>query len=170
VKVSKSIFDVEDGLKIANRTCWIFEYFGYGRMSAWKKQECLNIWQRITHSMEDVDHWNVLLFLPAAEDVEEVKEWLQLPGETTNILDLSYVFASQCKEKGQEVKGEARVFAKVKAVGSIIVILCHPRSSTSRLNIVGQSVTIDPVFIEPDTWDICTNFKEARNPHASMIL
>ena len=33
VKVSKSIFDVEDGLKIVNRTCRIFECCGYGRMS-----------------------------------------------------------------------------------------------------------------------------------------
>ena len=50
--------------------------------------------------MEDVDHWNVLLFLPPGVDVEEVKEWLQLPGETTDILDLSYIFVSRCKEKG----------------------------------------------------------------------
>jgi hypothetical protein len=101
VKVSKSIFDLQDGLKIRDRTCWIFECRGYGRATVWKKEEYSNIWQRITYSIEDVDHWNFLLFLPPGEDVEDVKEWLQLPEETTNVLVLSYVFSSQCKEKGQ---------------------------------------------------------------------
>jgi hypothetical protein len=56
VKVSKSIFDLHDGLKIRDMTCWIFECRGYGRASVWKKEEYLNIWQCIIHSMEDVDH------------------------------------------------------------------------------------------------------------------
>ena len=114
--------------------------------------------------MEDVDHWNVLLFLLPCKDVEDVKEWLQLRQKTTNVLVLSYVFSSQYKEKGQALKGEGMVFAKVKAVDSVIVILCHPGSSASRLNLIAENVSIDPVYIEPDTWDICTNFKETRNP------
>jgi hypothetical protein len=97
-------------LKIANKTYWIFECRGYGRTSAWKKEEYLNVWQLITHNMEDVDHWNVLLFLPPWKDVEEVKEWLQLFGETVDVLEFFYVFAFQCKNKGHEVKGEEMVF------------------------------------------------------------
>jgi hypothetical protein len=56
VKVSKFIFDVEDGLKIRDMTCWIFKCHGYKRASAWKKEDYLNIWQRIAHNMEDVNH------------------------------------------------------------------------------------------------------------------
>jgi hypothetical protein len=94
---------------------------------------------------------DVILFLPPCEDVEDVKEWLQLLEETTNMLVLSYVFSSQCKEKGQVLKGEGMVFAKVKAMGSVIAILCHPGSSTSKLNLVAQNVSIEPVYIEPNT-------------------
>jgi hypothetical protein len=151
-------------LKIRDRTCWIFECRGYRRAFVWKKEEYLNIWQRITHNMEDVDYWNVLLFLPPGEDVEDVKEWLQLPEETIDVLVLSYVFSSQCKEKGQALKGEGMVFAKVKVVGSFIVIFRHPGSSTSRLNLATQNVSMDHVYIEPNTWNVCTNFKEARSP------
>jgi hypothetical protein len=43
------------------------------------------------------------------------------------------------------------VFAKVKAMGSVIAILCHPGSSTSKLNLVAQNVSIEPVYIEPNT-------------------
>ena len=58
--------------------------------------------------------------------MEDVKKWLQLPKETTDVLVLSYVFSSQYKEKGQALKGKGMVFVKVKAVGSIIIILHHP--------------------------------------------
>jgi hypothetical protein len=56
------------------------------------------------------------------------------------------------------------VLARVKPVGSIIIILRHPASSTSRLNLTNANGTIDPVYTEPDSWDVCTSFKEARNP------
>ena len=69
---------------------------------------------------------------------------------------LSYVFSSQCKEKGHALKGEGMVFAKVKAVGSVIVILHHLGSSTLILNLTAQNISIDLVYIEPNTWDICT--------------
>jgi hypothetical protein len=101
VKVSKRMFDVDNGLQIAKRTCWIFECRRYGRNSAWGEIEYSNIWQTITQSMGDVDYWNVLLFLPAGEDVVKIIELLQLPQETTDVLHLSYVFVPQCKEKGQ---------------------------------------------------------------------
>jgi hypothetical protein len=39
-----------------------------------------------------------------------VKEWLQLFGETVDVLEFFYVFAFQCKNKGHEVKGEEMVF------------------------------------------------------------
>jgi hypothetical protein len=55
------------------------------------------------------------------------------------------------------------VFTKVKAVGSIIIILRHLRSFTSRLNFSAQNVNIDSVYIKPDTWNVCTNFKEAQS-------
>jgi hypothetical protein len=164
VKVAKSMFDVDDGLKIAKRTCWIFECRGYGRSSTWGELEYSNIWQKIDQSMGDVDHWNVLLFLPAGADVVKITELLQLLQETTDILNLSYVFAPQCKEKGQEVRGSGTVLARVKPVGSIIIVLRHPASSTSRLNLTNANGTIDPVYTEPDSWDVCTSFKEARNP------
>ena len=43
VKVSKNMFDMDDGLKIAKRTCWIFECRGYGRNSTWEELENSNI-------------------------------------------------------------------------------------------------------------------------------
>jgi hypothetical protein len=161
VKVAKNMFDVDDGLKIAKR---IFECRGYGRSSIWGELEYSNIWQKIAQSMGDVDHWNVLLFLPTGADVVKITELLQLPQETTDILNLSYVFAPQCKEKGQEVRGSGVVLARVKQVGSIIIVLRHPASSTSRLNLVNGNGTIDPMYSESDNWDVCTSFKEARNP------
>ena len=42
-------------------------------MNAWNKEDYLSIWQRVIHSMQDVDHWNVLLFLPDREDIKEVR-------------------------------------------------------------------------------------------------
>ena len=47
MKVSKCMFDVEDGLKIANRTCWVYECHRYGRNFVWEMNENSNIWQRI---------------------------------------------------------------------------------------------------------------------------
>jgi hypothetical protein len=44
VKVSKNMFDMDDGLKITKRTCWIFECHGYGRSSTWGELEYSNIW------------------------------------------------------------------------------------------------------------------------------
>jgi hypothetical protein len=105
VKVSKSILDTEDALEVANRTCWIFECRGYGRISSWGEEEYSRLWERINQTMGDVDHWNVLLMLAPGEDVEKVKEFLQLPEETTDVFNLSYVFGPQCKEKGYEVRG-----------------------------------------------------------------
>jgi hypothetical protein len=113
--------------------------------------------------MGDVDHWNVLLFLPAGADVVKITKLLQLPQEITDILNLSYVFAPQCKEKGQEIRGSGTVLARVKPVGSIIIVLRHPASSTSRLNLTNANGTINPVYTEPDSWGVCTSFKEARN-------
>jgi hypothetical protein len=49
-------------------------------------------------------------------------------------------------------------------VGNIIIVLQYPASSTSRLNFTNANGTIDPVYTEPDSWDVCTSFKEARNP------
>jgi hypothetical protein len=60
-------------------------------------------------------------------------------------------FYPNAKKKGQEVKGEGRVLAKVKAVDSIIIIYCHPGSSILSLNFAAQNVIIDIVYIEPDT-------------------
>jgi hypothetical protein len=77
-----------------------------------------------------------------------VNEWLQLPRKTTIILNLSYTFASQCKERCQEIRGT-----------DIIIILRHPASSILRLNFADQNVSI-----EPNNWDVCINFKEARSP------
>jgi hypothetical protein len=56
------------------------------------------------------------------------------------------------------------VLARIKPVGSIIIILWHPASSTSRLNFAIANGTIDPMYTEADSWDVCTNFKEARSP------
>jgi hypothetical protein len=55
------------------------------------------------------------------------------------------------------------VLARVKSVGSIIIVLRHPASSTSRLNLTNANGTINPVYTEPDSWGVCTSFKEARN-------
>jgi hypothetical protein len=164
VKVSKRMFDVDNGLQIVKRTCWVFERRGYGRTSAWGEIEYSNIWQKITQSMGDVDHWNVLLFLPPGEDVVKITELLQLSHETTDVLHLSYVFATQCKDKGQEIRGFGTVLARVKPVGRITIILRHSASSTSRLNFATVNGTIDLMYTEPDSWDVCTNFKEARSP------
>jgi hypothetical protein len=164
VKVSKCMFDVDNGLQITKRTCWIFECRGYGRSSAWGEIEYLNIWQKITQSMGDVDHWNVLLFLPPGEDVVKIIELLQLPQETTDVLHLSYVFAPQCKEKGQEIRGFGTVLARIKSVGNIIIILRHLTNSTSRLNFTTANGTIDLMYTELDSWDVCISFKEARSP------
>jgi hypothetical protein len=60
--------------------------------------------------------------------------------------------------------GHGTVLAKVKDVGSILIILRHPASSTARMNLSGQNLKIDPMFIEPDSWDVCTSFKDGRNP------
>ena len=76
VKVSKSIFDMNDGLKIAKRTCWIFECHGYRRSSTWGELQYSNIWQKVVQSMRDVDHWNVFLFLPTGKDVVKIIELL----------------------------------------------------------------------------------------------
>ena len=129
VNVSKSIFVLHNRLKIWDMICWFFECRSYRRTFVWKKEEYSNIWQHITHSMEDVDHWNILLFLSPCEDVEDEKEWLQLPEKTTDVLVLFYVFSSQYKEKEQALKDEEMVFVKVKVVDSVIIILHHPGSS-----------------------------------------
>jgi hypothetical protein len=47
VKVSKNMFDVDDGLKIVKRTSWIFECRGYGRSSTWGELQYSNIWQKV---------------------------------------------------------------------------------------------------------------------------
>ena len=47
IKISKYIFYVEDGLKIANKTYWIFECCRYRRNSPWEENEYSNIWQMI---------------------------------------------------------------------------------------------------------------------------
>jgi hypothetical protein len=106
----------------------------------------------------------VLLFLPPGEDVVKITELLQLSHETTDVLHLSYVFAPQCKEKGQEIRGFGTVLARIKSVGNIIIILRYPASSTSRLNFAIANGTIDPMYTEPNSWDVCTSFKEARSP------
>jgi hypothetical protein len=49
-------------------------------------------------------------------------------------------------------------------VGSIIVILCHLTSSTSKMSLVSENINIDPIYIELDSWNVCTNIKEARSP------
>jgi hypothetical protein len=53
----------------------------------------------IAWSMEGVNHWNVLLFLPAGENVNKIQKCLQLLSETTNILILFYIFTTQSKKK-----------------------------------------------------------------------
>jgi hypothetical protein len=80
------------------------------------------------------------------------------------IINLSNFFASQCKEKGQEVQGPRTVLARIKPVDSIIIMLHHSESSILRLNFAIGNVTINPMYIEPDSWDVCSNFKEAHNP------
>ena len=52
-----------------------------------------------------------------------------------DILILSYVFATQNKEKGQELRGQGRVYASLNPIGRVIVILCHLTSSTGRMNL-----------------------------------
>jgi hypothetical protein len=32
------------------------------------------------------------------------------------------------------------------------------------MNLSGQNLTIDPMFIEPNSWDVCTSFKDGCNP------
>jgi hypothetical protein len=56
------------------------------------------------------------------------------------------------------------VLARIKSVGNIIIILRYPASSTSRLNFAIANGTIDPMYTEPNSWDVCTSFKEARSP------
>jgi hypothetical protein len=46
--------------------------------------------------MDDVNHWNVLIFLLPRIDVDKINKLLQLLEETTDVFNLSYVFASQC--------------------------------------------------------------------------
>lgn len=43
VKVSKFVLDIEDAIKIVNKTCWIFECCGYGRRYAWGEKEFSNM-------------------------------------------------------------------------------------------------------------------------------
>jgi hypothetical protein len=62
------------------------------------------------------------------------------------------------------------IFAKVKPVTDIIIILRHPTSSTSRLNFTNQNVNINSIFIELNNWDVCTNFKEVNGPQCLQML
>jgi hypothetical protein len=57
------------------------------------------------------------------------------------------------------------VVIKVKPVGSIIVVFCHPANLTFEGNIVAGHTTIDPVYNEPNSWDICKMHRETRSPH-----
>jgi hypothetical protein len=43
VKVSKRMFDVDNGLQIAKITCWIFECHVYERSSTWGEIEYSSI-------------------------------------------------------------------------------------------------------------------------------
>jgi hypothetical protein len=44
---------------------------------------------------------------------------------------------------------------KVKAFGSVIVILCHPPGSTLEGNISAGHEVIEPIYHEPNNWDKC---------------
>jgi hypothetical protein len=93
----------------------------------------------------------VLLFLHACEDVNKVQECLELPSETIDILILWYIFAIQSKKNGQELSRQGNVYASVKHVGSIIVILCHLANSTERMNLASKNINIDPIYIKPNS-------------------
>jgi hypothetical protein len=95
--------------------------------------------------------------------VNKVQECLQLPLETMDILILSYVFTTQSKEKSQELREQGRVYASLKPIGRVIDILCHLTSSIGRMNLAFKKINIDPIYIELDSWDVCTNFKEIRS-------
>lgn len=77
----------------------------------------------------------------------KIREVLQLLEETTDVLNLSYFFAFQCKEKDQDVRGPGTELARIKLVDSIIIIFCHPVSNTLRLNFATRNITIDPLYI-----------------------
>jgi hypothetical protein len=55
--------------------------------------------EKFTWSMEGIECWNLLLLLLAGKGASKVLEFLQLLQETIQVLHLSYVFESQCKEK-----------------------------------------------------------------------
>ena len=61
------------------------------------------------------------------------------------------------------LQGDRIAFLRMKNVISIIIILRHPTNSISRLNFANQNVNIDPIHIEANNHDVCTNFKEAGN-------
>jgi hypothetical protein len=164
VKVSNSIFDIESGMKIEKNTCWIFDCRGHGRDNIWGEHEYTQMWEKVTWSMESTEQWNLLLLLPAGEDSNKILEFLQVPQDRTQVFHMSYVFGTQCKEKGQELKVQGRVITKLKAVRPILIILCHPASLTPEGNIAHGHLAIDHVYTEPDSWDICKMYKEARSP------
>ena len=131
---------------------------------AWDEQECSNIWHMIAQSIEDVDHQNVLLFLHVGDNINKVQECLQLPSETIDILILWYIFAIYSKQKGQELSEQGNVYASVKPVVSVIVILQHLANSTKKMNLASENINIDPIYIESDSWDVCTKFQRSPQP------
>ena len=44
------------------------------------------------------------------------------------------------------------------------MILHHRANSTIERNIASDIDVIDPIYSEPEKWDVCSKYKEARNP------
>jgi hypothetical protein len=52
-------------------------------------------------------------------------------------------------------------------VGSVIIILHYPATSTRRMNLASENININLIYIyiyiKPKSWDVCRNFKETQN-------
>ena len=104
------------------------------------------------------------MLLLAKLDANRVLQLIQLPKDTTHILQLTYAFGLQCKENGQHLRVHREMITEVKPIGAVIVILCHLANSTIERNIASDNDVINLIYSEPKEWDVCSKYKEACNP------
>ena len=105
-----------------------------------------------------------ILLLPARFHGNILLQLLKLSKDRIHVSHVTYAFELQYLENDQQLHVHGLLLRKVKSTGFVIVILCHLASSSVERNIVSNNGVIDPICSEPKEWDVCSKYKDTRNP------